>query len=584
MDNQVIRVLRSLALKVGTPRALQVLDLCERSEWVELQKLKCRPQDYSDSESYWKDCLVTDLFRKCDLPTKVDREAAAVATFLSCEKENATTNSRLRRYLPNHLFIEDGDMPVYDFISRWRKNVIGLMGNLPDTLTPRFSGGATYADTGLYKTTPDKMSSTPTVYSATHCLLPMWGECSWARSLVETRPWQSRPKTVRGNIFFTVPKDGTKYRGCAKEASIAIVYQLDVGRLLKDRLRRIGIDLLRDQMKHREAARLGSISNEIATIDMSNASDTLARVLVQLLVREDWYELLTSLRATHTRVNGRWHRLEKFSSMGNGFTFELETIIFATLARTVIADEGGDPDSVMCYGDDLIVPSCHYKSVVAGLRLFGFTPNPNKTFAEGPFRESCGGDFWDGSPVRAHYLEKLPDEPQHWISLANGLRRVALADPRHPHRWDVVRTAWLRALDPIPSDIRRCRGPEALGDVVIHDDPEQWAWAEPPDTSLKVRMADPDVPLIEGLPLKQRTYRLCDNTKDGWDQAWVHAYIPVPSMLPWHHWLPSVQLACCTLGLPSLGVTPRDDVSGFRIGVIPARVSSSWLPTTYLHP
>ena len=579
MDNQVIRIVESLAFNVGTPRALAVLLLVRAGEWVQLQELKCRPSDYTDSESYWKDCLITDLLRKCDLPTSVDREAAARETFTLCERENYRTNNRLRRYLPEHLYLEAQDLPVYDFICRWRKNVIGLMGNLPDHLTPRFSGGATYADTGPLKTTPDKMSSTPTIYSATRCLLPFWHETSWARTLVWDRPWQSDPRTVRGNIFFTVPKDGTKFRGCCKEASIAISLQLDVGRILKDRLRRIGINLRHDQWDHREAARRASISGDYATIDMSNASDTVCRVLVQLLLRGDWHELLNSLRATHTRIQSKWVRLEKFSSMGNGFTFELETIIFATLARTVIADEGGDPDSVMCYGDDLIVPTCHYKSVVAGLRLFGFTPNPKKTFAEGPFRESCGGDYWEGVPVRAHFLESLPDEPQQWISLANGLRRVALADARHPHRWDVVRTAWLRALDPIPSHIRRCRGPEFLGDVVIHDAEEFWAWADPPSTKRQASFIERDAgPSQGGLPRK-RTYVLEDGSQDGWEQAWVYAYMPVPSVLPWKHWLPSVQLASCTLGLPSAGVTPRDGVDGYRIGVIPARVSASWLPT-----
>jgi hypothetical protein len=579
MDNQVIRVVESLAFNIGTPRALAVLLLVRAGEWAELQQLRVEPKNYGDSESYWKDCMITDLLRKCDLPSTIDREAAAVATFELCEHQCATTNSRLRRYLPEHLFIEEPDLPVYDFINRWRKNVIKLMGNLPDSLLPRFSGGATYADTGLLKTIPDKMSSTPTIYSATTCLLPLWGETSWARSLVKTRPWQSRPRQVRGNIFFTVPKDGTKFRGCAKEASIAVTYQLDVGRLLKDRLLTIGIDLLRGQPMHQAAAKLASADGSLATIDMSNASDTVSRVLVQLLVRGDWHELLCSLRATHTRVNGRWHRLEKFSSMGNGFTFELETVIFATLARTVIADEGGDPDSVMCYGDDLIVPTQYYKSVIAGLRLFGFTPNSRKTFAEGPFRESCGGDFWDGKPVRAHYLENLPDEPQHWISLANGLRRVALADDRCLHRWDIVRTAWLRCLDPIPSHIRRCRGPESLGDVVIHDAEEFWAWADPPNTRHQVSFVERDAgPSQDGLP-RQRTYTLNDGSKDGWEQGWIHAYVPVPSVLPWHHWYPEVQLASCTLGLPAAGVTPRDGVDGYRIGRVPARVTSSWLPT-----
>ncbi len=553
MDNQIVRVIRALCEDVGTPVAQTVLGLVERGEWIELQKLKVRPQNYEDSESYWKDALVVDLLRKCDLPSSVDREAAAVRTFWSCETINATTNARLRPFLPEHFYQEDvKDMGVYRFITEWRKDVNLVMGNLPDHLTPRFSGGATYADTGFLKTTPDKMSSRPQITENSRCLLSQWERTLWAKGLVQDRPWLSDPLTVRGNIFFTVPKDGTKFRGCAKEPSINITLQLDVGRLLKNRLlQTVGIDLKGGQQEHRRLAREASVRGHLATIDMSNASDTLCRVLPQLVCRTDWWELLSSLRSSMTRVNGKWVRLEKFSSMGNGFTFELESIIFATMARTVIHLEGGDPGQVRCYGDDLIVPSEHYTGVVAALRFFGFEPNLAKTFAEGPFRESCGGDFWNGVPVRAHYLEELPDEPQKWIALANGLRRVGRSHPDADLRWSYVRRAWLRSLDPIPSDIRRCRGPEHLGDLVIHDSEEQWRYVDPP--------------------------RHHDDT---WDARYVNCYQPIPVVLPWHHWLPTVQLASCTLGLPSQGVTPRDGVSGYRIAKICANMSSSWLPSS----
>lgn len=556
MNNQVVRVLCRLAEKVGTPRALAVKLLAQNGEWTQLQQLRCESHRYRDAESYWKDNLVTEFLRKCDLPTDVDKEAAAKATFLECERQCAATNARLARYLPHRLLIEPEDLPVYDFINRWRKEVKNVLGNLPMDLTPRFSSGATYADTGLYITTPDKMSSIPTIYSSSECLLPLWGETAWSRALVKERPWQSRPRVERGNIFFCVPKDGTKFRGCCKEASIPISYQLDVGRVMKTRLPRIGIELRDGKDRHMMLAQRASVRGDTATLDQSNASDTVARVLVQLLLPADWYELLDSLRATHTRMDGRWYRLEKFSSMGNGFTFELETILFATLARTVVASEGGDPDLVWCYGDDLIVPAAHALSVMSALRMFGFTPNMKKTFIEGPFRESCGGDYFDGTPVRAHYVERLPDEPQHWISLANGLRRVALADCGNIPRWDVVRSAWLLCLELIPSDIRRCRGPSHLEDVVIHDDPSRWCWAGPPGS---VRRGSWD---------------------NSWEQDWLLAYLPVPSVLPWKHWSPAVQLASCTIGLPSAGITPRGGVSGFRIGRVPARVTSSWLPTT----
>lgn len=557
MMDQIYRVLSSLCSEVGTPRALAVKLLAEAGEWTQLQGLRVRPSDYEDGESYWKDALVTELLRKCDLPTDVDKKAAAVETFWACEARNARTNRSLVRFLPETLFIEDiVDESVYQFITEWRKEIRSVLGHLPDHLTPRFSSGATYADTGLLTTTPDKMSSRPTIYSATRCILPMWSDTSWARILCEDRPWQSEPRTVRGNIFFCVPKDGTKFRGCCKEASISVSYQLDVGRHMKTRLRRIGIDLKEGQLLHRELARAASVHGHLATIDMSNASDTLCRNLVKLLLPWQWYELLNSLRASHTRLDGQWVRLEKFSSMGNGFTFELETLIFATLARVLVRLEGGDPDLVKCYGDDLIVPSSNYKSVVAALERFGFEPNMNKTFAEGPFRESCGGDFWHGVPVRAHYLKELPDEPQHWISLANGLRRVAYANDNSSPRWDIVRRAWLRALDPIPSDVRRCRGPEALGDVVIHDKPELWAYAKPPYQ-------------IEGCLFGQ---------PDSWETVWIQAYVPVPNVLPWNHWLPSVQLASCTLGLRSEGVSPRGALS-YRRDRVPYGPGISWVPS-----
>jgi hypothetical protein len=572
MKHQVLRVISRLAEDVGTPRALAVKLLAESGEWAELQQLRCRPQDYLDSESYWRDNLITEILRKCDLPTTVDKEAAAVQTFLSCEAQNCATNARLSRYLPDSLLLEAEDVPVYDFICLWRKEVSYVFGNLPDHLHPRFSGGATYADTGLQTTIPDKMSSAPTVYSPCRDILPLWGETSWSRALVRDRPWFSDPLTVRGNIFFTVPKDGTKFRGCAKEASIPITYQLAVGHLLKSRLSRIGIDLQTGKATHMSLAMEASAVGNFATIDMSNASDTMCRVLVQLLVRGDWYALLDSLRAHMTRMDGKWFRLEKFSSMGNGFTFELETIIFATLARVVVREEGGDPDLVKCYGDDLIVPVDHYRSVVAALRLFGFEPNMKKTFAEGPFRESCGGDFWDGIPVRAHYLEELPDEPQQWISLANGLRRVADANGSNVPRWNIVRRAWLCALDPIPGNIRRCRGPKTLGDIVIHDEPEFWTNASKPP---RFRTETVGYSRVIG-PHKTD---LAEDWHPTWDDQYILAYVPAPSVLPWHHWLPSVQLASCTLGIPSQGVTPREGIQGYRIRPVSARLTSSWLPT-----
>jgi len=549
LDQQLIRVVVALCDDVGTPMAQTVKSHVLAGEWLELQKLKVIPSNYQNGEDYFWDACVVDLLRKARIETSHDKRAEAVKTFWICESQNAKANARLSRFLPETLLLEDsGEDAIHQFIGEWRKELDSLLGALPVTLCARFGKGATYADRGRLTTIPDKMSVLPLLTEDAWWCKLFWSETAWCRSLVDSRPHLSEPSFVRGNRFTTVPKTGLTDRGICIEPSLNISYQLDVGRILKTRLKRIGIDLLEGQHLHRVLAATGSLTGHLATIDMSNASDTLCRVLPKLVLPQAWFELLDSLRSKFTEIDGSWVRLEKFSSMGNGFTFELETAVFATLARTLVRKLGGDPDLVKCYGDDLIAPVEYSKDILSALAFFGFTPNRNKTFVEGPFRESCGGDFWLGKPVRAHFIEELPDEPQKWIALANGLRRMAFGDSSNTGRWPILRRSWLRCLEAIPSHIRRLRGPVHLGDLVIHDVPQHW----------------------------EVSWRW---TEGGGYSPFIHCYTPVPEVLQWGHWKPETQLAAALCNLPSDGVTPRGMISGYRIG-LHAIWGSNWLPQT----
>lgn len=538
--NQVRKVLQALCRSVGTPRALAIHTLAREGEWTQIQSLRVSPYAYQSPDAYFKDALVTELIRKMAIPGDEKRkEQVAKDGFWASETQCCRTNARLSRFLPENLFLEDGDESVAHFISEWRKEVKLGLGVLPQTLTPRFSGGATFADVGKLITIPDKMSSIPTTYRETACLLPFWWDTSWGRAVCSRG---RTPTVVPGNIFFTVVKDNEKHRGCGKEASIPVALQLSVGRAMRVGLKRFfGIDLRSGQEAHKKIAHRASIDGRDATLDMSNASDTVCRILVKLGFPKDWFTLLDSLRAPKTRIDGKWVRLEKFSSMGNGFTFELETLIFASLARTLVRLEGGDPDRVSCYGDDLIVPTEHAKSMLGVLSYFGFTPNLKKSFWEGPFRESCGGDFYSGEPVRACYLEEIPNEPQHWISLANGLRRV---DPQGLY----TKSAWMECLKNIPSDIRRCRGPVELGDLVIHDSPEHHNVRRTPR---------------EGGQEAEVVYRV---------------YRPVAQPLPWHHWYDDIIMACAVIGVPSTGIIPRDGPVSYKLAWSESFANRQWLP------
>jgi hypothetical protein len=73
---------------------------------------------------------------------------------------------------------------------------------------------------------------------------------------------------------------------------------------------------------------------------------------------------------------------------------------------------------VRVFGDDLIVPSDCGHLILGSLRYLGFKVNRNKTFGTGKFRESCGGEYYDGHDVTPVYLLTYPSRrrPESVIS------------------------------------------------------------------------------------------------------------------------------------------------------------------------
>jgi len=108
---------------------------------------------------------------------------------------------------------------------------------------------------------------------------------------------------------------------------------------------------------------------------------------------------------------------------------------------------------VRVYGDDIIVPVDTLVHVIRYLEAFGLKVNTDKTFGTGKFRESCGGDYYDGvdvTPVRVRRI--LPasrgDVPEviAAVSLMNRLYSVGL--------WDSAK--WVRArLEALMGDLPR---------------------------------------------------------------------------------------------------------------------------------
>lgn len=238
-------------------------------------------------------------------------------------------------------------------------------------------------------------------------------------------------KIVEGNRLDFVPKNDDISRSICVEPPLNMFYQLGFGAILTERLEKyFGIDLKYQQFKNRELARIGSRDGSFATIDLSSASDSISLRMLQHFLPPTFYRWLVQLRSPMSRLpNGEQQALHMVSTMGNGFTFPLQTIIFACVVMSAFRCDGwatkdsrrkpGD-DRPKVYrpfgvstgnfgvnGDDIVVPTRIYPKVSRLLHLLGFQLNRDKTFVEGPFRESCGGDYFEGRNLRGVYVKNL---------------------------------------------------------------------------------------------------------------------------------------------------------------------------------
>lgn len=232
---------------------------------------------------------------------------------------------------------------------------------------------------------------------------------------------RDKTRLVTYNKISFVPKTAVTDRTIAVEPFLNSFLQRGVDQYMRQRLLRVGIDLS-DQGKNQKMAFLGSRDPEeedpYVTIDLSSASDTLATEVVADLLPPEWFDFLDSLRCKSYKMNGYLGTYHKFTSMGNGFCFPLETLIFASLCHSAYRESNLHPD-FRVYGDDIIVRRSVAHRVLELLGHYGFIPNPRKTFIEGPFRESCGQDWHGGVNVRPIYLNKPLDSFERLFGFHN---------------------------------------------------------------------------------------------------------------------------------------------------------------------
>lgn len=245
-----------------------------------------------------------------------------------------------------------------------------------------------------------------------------------------------------------VYKDKSKYRSiCMEPNSVMFVQQA----LFCSFSRNFDIDLmsrfvdLRDQTLSQRACRYGSVTNDVDTIDLSSASDSVSWDLVSSIFPDWIVEWLDFTRSEYvTCPDGSVRRLNKFAPMGSALCFPIQCIVFTALCiysymlrdtwihtheleseefspalnRSIIffieykicPSEGFiHPAShryqpITVYGDDLIVDSSATAILIDLLSQFGFSVNTSKSFTGAQsFRESCGKFYLNGydvTPIR----------------------------------------------------------------------------------------------------------------------------------------------------------------------------------------
>jgi len=181
---------------------------------------------------------------------------------------------------------------------------------------------------------------------------------------------------------------------------------------------------IHDQTMNMDLARKGSLDNSLSTIDLSAASDSIARKLCAHVLPSQVYDDIIAVTSySETPRKDNWGRpkvkydasfgmvettrqYHMISTMGNRVTFPLETLLFSGILELTATIVGArtSPDYCGVYGDDIICPTEWVPTLLDLLRSFGFLPNNEKSFfGEEYFRESCGGEYYKGCDVSSVY-------------------------------------------------------------------------------------------------------------------------------------------------------------------------------------
>lgn len=451
----------ALCKNVNTPYALACYIAWTNRCFTQLSAP--RPELYDSKTVFERDYLVYAWASKAQYNLeKLDLSEIALVGFISDEHFNMGTDIRIRRWLAGESLprLVEESLPV---IQRKIAAVLGPCKWARVLSGCRFGNGASVSLSRAQARFDKKMTTLPLTVSPDACEIALTcieSDPVWASALlgqeVDGPFCISKPgdfiQLTDYNLFDTVPKSLKTDRTIAKEPVLNGFLQQGVHTYMRRRLHAAGVNLS-DQGINQGFASLAQ-KLDLATLDAKSASNSVTTALVELLLPHDWFVFLDILRSRRTLLpNGELHDNVMFSSMGNAFTFELESLIFWAILSAVCP-----PKSVVSvYGDDMICPQRCAEDVISVLEELGFRINKEKSFTSGRFFESCGKHYYDSKEVTPVYQKKAPrsSDPER-VRAANRLVRWAL---RSAGDLDLMDSTVRAAYELLSRDAKAPRGP-----------------------------------------------------------------------------------------------------------------------------
>lgn len=486
----VKNIARRLWLDLDTDLSRTLYDLScidDESSWKMILSAKVNPSlpcYTGNSDLFMRDYQAISFLRKYEgFSFDESPYLTSLQKWIDCEKQCGETNHIFRNGYTWFSRSEKLD------IAAVQKTIMRILGSAPSVTEiiskSRIGPGATLSSPSKFCSILDKIDQDEP--KVTPGCLPL------AKRLMEHPIFKSSFKGSESLVvspysdLLFIPKKWDEYRPIEPPVDINMILQLGLASNIRSKLKRFGLDLDTQANRNGSLAYRGSKDQSICTTDLSSASDTISYHVVKTLLPPSWFNLLNQMRTTHVRVfnedrsEQHVHRLEKFSAMGNGFTFELESLIFLAivLVGCNLHHEKRMDSEIGVFGDDLCYPTKFDSNVKRLLTLFGFKVNYDKSFNSGPFRESCGSDFYMGATVRPYFLKKVIEDASQIISVANGIRWASVRSMLYYASDIRYRNVWLFIVHLVPREYRVC-GPKELGDSVIWANPDDGIEAEWP--------------------------------------------------------------------------------------------------------